>query len=451
MHFRIGNKAQWRHDENMAFSVLCDVWLNFRKLKLTVKNPNPMTVKVKFRLSTADPSMGTVYYQVIHSRVPRQISTPYRIMSDEWDAVRSTVTTTATSPRRQIILNIRDSIRCDIRRLNRIAARLECSSVGYTTVELVDEFKRYRSEFTMLGRIQSAIARQKREGRVTTADHYRSAFNSFRRFLAEAKPLGAMGTGDLMLDRLTSETMEQYEAWLKGTGVCPNTISFYIRIFRAVYRRAVEDEEIDDRHPFRRVYTGVDRTVKRALPLKVLRKVKALDLAGKPSLDFARDMFLLSFYLRGMSFVDMAFLRKSDLRDGYIIYRRRKTSQQLSIAWTAEMQAILDKYPANDTDYLLPIIRRRGVNERCAYRNAAYRLNCRLKQIGALVGAPDCQSWSFYRARHSWASAAHAEGIPVSVISEGMGHDSETTTHIYLASLDASVVDRANARVIGLL
>lgn len=43
-----------------------------------------------------------------------------------------------------------------------------------------------------------------------------------------------------------------------------------------------------------------------------------------PSADFARDMFMLSFYLRGMSLMDMAFLRKSDLSYGYVTYRRRK-------------------------------------------------------------------------------------------------------------------------------
>lgn len=240
--------------------------------------------------------------------------------------------------------------------------------------------------------------------------------------------------------------MEAYEAWHQQRGVAPNTISFYTRILRAVYNRAVEEDVIEDRNPFRHVYTGVDKTVKRALPLDVVRKIKALDLSLTPELDFARDMFMMSFYLRGMSFIDMAYLKKSDLKNGYVTYRRRKTRQQLTIEWTSDMQFVLDKYPENESDYLLPIIKTSGINERCAYRNVGYNINRNLKQISQMLNLNF--RLTMYVARHSWASAAKAKGIPLSVISEGMGHDSETTTQIYLASLDTSVVDRANAVIL---
>lgn len=249
-----------------------------------------------------------------------------------------------------------------------------------------------------------------------------------------------------MLDCLTSEIMEAYEAWQKNRGKSPNTISFYTRILRAAYKRAVEDEVIEDRNPFRRVYTGVDKTVKRALPLSVIKQIRNLDLSLIPELDFARDMFLMSFMLRGMSFIDMAFLRKSDLKNGHISYRRRKTNQLLTIAWTKEMQLLVDKYPENPTDYLLPIITNKGGNERSRYRSVGYNINRSLKKIAEKVGLSI--SLTFYCARHSWASAAKAKGIPISVISEGMGHDSETTTQIYLTSFDTSAVDQANSIIL---
>lgn len=249
-----------------------------------------------------------------------------------------------------------------------------------------------------------------------------------------------------MLDCLTSEIMETYEAWHKQRGNSPNTISFYTRILRAVYHRAVEDDIIENRNPFRHVYTGVDKTIKRALPLSTIKKIKGLDLSISPPLDFARDMFIMSFYLRGMSFIDMAYLKKTDLKNGSIVYRRRKTGQQLTIAWAPEMQAILDKYPDNPTQYLLPIIKTEGINERCAYRNIGYNINHNLKKIAGMVGINI--PLTMYVARHSWASAAKAKGIPLSVISEGMGHDSEATTQIYLASLDTSVVDKANSLIL---
>ena len=252
-----------------------------------------------------------------------------------------------------------------------------------------------------------------------------------------------------MLDCLSSEVTEAYEAWHQQRGISPNTISFYTRILRAVYNRAVEDEIIENRNPFQHVYTGVDKTVKRALPIAIIRKIKVLDLEHVPALDFTRDMFMMSFMLRGMSFIDMAYLKKTDLKNGYITYRRRKTGQQLTIEWTMEMQMLLDKYPENDSDYLLPIIRNVGTNERYTYRNVGYNINRNLKTIAEKVGITI--PLTLYVARHSWASAAKAKGIPLSVISEGMGHDSEATTQIYLASLDTSVVDRANSLILSSL
>ena len=250
-----------------------------------------------------------------------------------------------------------------------------------------------------------------------------------------------------MLDIVTSDLMEAYEAWLKQQGLIPNSISFYTRILRAVYNRAVELDIIENRNPFRRVYTGVDKTIKRALPITFIKRIKGLNLSLDPALDYARDMFLLSFMLRGMSFIDMAFLKKSDRNMGMVTYRRRKTGQKLIIAWTKDMQMILDKYPENKSDYLLPIIKKTGINERATYRNAASSINRNLKKVGEIAGLD--VPLTLYVARHSWASAAQSKGIPISVISEGMGHDSESTTRIYLASLDdTSMVDKANSIIL---
>ena len=107
---------------------------------------------------------------------------------------------------------------------------------------------------------------------------------------------------------------------------------------------------------------------------------------------------------------------------------------------------MVDKYPENPTDYLLPIITNKGGNERSRYRSVGYNINRSLKKIAEKVGVSI--PLTLYCARHSWASAAKAKGIPISVISEGMGHDSETTTQIYLTSLDTSAVDQANSIIL---
>ena len=50
-----------------------------------------------------------------------------------------------------------------------------------------------------------------------------------------------------------------------------------------------------------------------------------------------------------------------------------------------QMQMILDKYSENATDYLLPIIKNPGTNERCIYRNMGYNINHNLKKIAKMV------------------------------------------------------------------
>ena len=357
------------------------------------------------------------------------------------------VTTKQSSERKFLILSIRERIRRDVERLSKIDKRLDAAGLSYTADDVINEFRRYASECSLFNFMEALIIKFKQNGKARTSETYTAALNSFKKFLCEAKRQGRLRKDeDMMFDSLTSEIMEAYEAWHKQRGNSPNTISFYTRILRAVYHRAVEDGIIENRNPFRHVYTGVDKTVKRAISLAHVKKMKALDLTRAPALDYARDMFLLSFYLRGMSFIDMAFLRKTDLKNGYVVYRRRKTGQQLTIAWTPEMQAILDKYPGNPTQYLLPIIKTEGINERCAYRNIGYSINYNLKKIAGMVGITI--PLTMYVARHSWASAAKAKGIPLGVISEGMGHDSEATTQIYLASLDTSAVDKANSLII---
>ncbi len=395
------------------------------------------SIKVKFRPSTVADHGGTIYYQIIHERKVRQLLSDYKVFPSEWDESRSMVTTTQKSERKAFILSIRERIRWDVERLNKIDKKLDANGLTYTADDVIDEFNRYANEYSLFNFMESIIVKLKQNGKVRTSETYKSALSSFKKFRHDE---------DIMLDCLTSEIMEAYEAWHKGRGVAPNTISFYTRILRAVYNRAVEDDIIENRNPFKHVYTGVDKTVKRALPLPVIKKIKALDLSLNTSLDYARDMFLMSLYLRGMSFIDMAFLKKSDLKNGYVTYRRRKTGQQLIIEWTKEMQMILDKYPENATDYLLPIIKNPGTNERCTYRNMGYNINHNLKKIAKMVGVQI--PLTLYVARHSWASAAKAKGIPLSVISEGMGHDSEATTQIYLASLDTSVVDKANSLIL---
>ena len=158
---------------------------------------------------------------------------------------------------------------------------------------------------------------------------------------------------------------------------------------------------------------------------------------------------MFSFYTRGMSFIDMAFLRCDDLRGGVLRYFRRKTGQELCIRWEPDMQAIVDRYPERHGDFLLPILSGPEKDYRRQYKQAITKTNRDLANISHLLGLSI--PITTYVARHSWASIAYSKSVPVALISEGMGHDSEHTTRIYLASVSNSGVDRANRKILHLL
>lgn len=397
------------------------------------------TVKVKFRASTVPTREGTVFYQVIHNRVPRQINTGYKLFPPEWDRLHAGVLLPPDTghSRHAYLVALRSRITEDTARLKSIVSRLERAGHSYTSDDVV---KIYLTPSQAGGFISFAeeLVRQLRQiGKNRTAERYATVLNSFKRFLGE---------DDVLLDEVDSNLMVRYETFLKARGICPNSSSYYMRGLRAVYNRAVEKELTVQRNPFRHVYTGIDKTVKRVVPLKIIRQLRELDLALSLATDFAQDIFLFSFYTRGMSFIDMAFLKKKDLQNGILTYRRHKTNQQLFIKWEKPMQEIIDKYDTSKTPYLLPIIKDTDADEWRQYKNASHLVNDKLKKLGEQLGLP--VPLTSYVARHAWASIAKSKNIPVSTISEAMGHDSENTTRIYLASLDTSVVDKANSLIL---
>ena len=395
------------------------------------------SIKIKFRPSSVEGKEGCIYIQIIHNRVVRQLNTDYRIFASEWDEKSETVM--ANGDRTNIVNAIKERLTWDLARLKKVISQLETEQSRYTADDVITGYHKLTKEVSLFSFWHNAIAQLKQLGKIRTSETYTATLNSFMAFRDEQ---------DVPLDGISSDMMLLYEAHLKARGVRMNTISFYMRIFRAVYNRAVEKGLTAQNNPFRHVYTGVDKTVKRAIPIKAIKEMKELDLAMNSALDFARDMFLFSFYTRGMSFVDMAYLKNSDLKNGILTYRRRKTGQELSIKWEKCMAEIIAKYPENKTGFLLPIIKEQG-DERRQYDNALHLVNYRLKELSTMLKLQ--RPLTMYVARHSWASAAKSKNVPLSVISEGMGHDSEATTQIYLASLETSVVDKANKMILGLL
>jgi len=212
----------------------------------------------------------------------------------------------------------------------------------------------------------------------------------------------------------------------------------------------IEKYDLPDLRPFKDVYTGVDRTANRAITEKEIYLIMHIDTGDDHALTLARDLFTFSYLLRGMTFVDMAFLRKSDIKGDTVTYRRKKTQVLLRARLEPEAREIIRKYrkETENSIYIFPILG--GRTDEAAYgryRSALTVYNRCLKALASRAGIST--SLSSYVSRHSWASAAYRSDVPMCIIGESLGHRSEQTTRIYLASIDQRRIDDVNHRIIG--
>lgn len=204
----------------------------------------------------------------------------------------------------------------------------------------------------------------------------------------------------------------------------------------------------EERKLFGRVRLSYVTTTKRALSESDILALQNLKLEAGTTLAFARDMFMLSFYMRGMPFVDIAYLKKSDLKNGILTYCRKKTNQPLFVEWEQVHQEIVECYAhqTEDSPYMFPIIKQTDGTEYKQYKRVQEKVNRTLKKIGKMIGLKT--PLTAYVARHSWASIARDMNIPIPIISEGMGHQSYKTTQVYLNSIDVSKISEPNRTII---
>lgn len=270
--------------------------------------------------------------------------------------------------------------------------------------------------------------------------------------VAVKRLLEFVGKDSLRFDQLSARVIKDFETYLLKEGRQRNTISAYMRMLRSICNQAVR--KLSLKMPgdlFENVFTGVDPADKRAVSTCLLMKIAALELHEHSPLCFARDLFLLSFYLRGIPFVDLCYLRKKDLSRGVLRYRRSKTHRLLVVEVEPCAQAIIDRYAraTADSPFLLPLLLKKGVDTYAQYQSALRYYNKLLVKLSALLKLKT--PLTSYVPRHSWATAAYHNGIPVSFISAALGHASEKVTHHYLASLDNHTMRDVNRKVISLV
>ena len=394
------------------------------------------SIRLKFIPSKVQSKAGVICIQLIHKRKTKLLRTRFYLFAAEWDSKTETVRIEhAGSERQKYLQSVQSSLSHELKQINELIRVLAPKS-DYTIEELAGlyishSFNGYLSPF-----IDHIIKDLKAGNRTKTADICMTVKKSFERFRCGH---------DILIDRIDNELITKYENFLKDSGIMNNTISCYMRSFRSIYNQAVERGLATQKSPFSGINTSNDKTTKRAVSEDVIIRLKNMDLSSCQELCLSRDMFMFSFYMRGISFVDMANLKTGNLKNGYITYSRSKTRQKLTVKIEPCMQTIISQYNLQTVDdYLLPIYTPQNRNHVSQLRNH----NKRLHRISELLGLE--KSLSSYVSRHSWATLAFRKGVPIEVISKGMGHENETTTRIYLASLDQSIVDQANAEIINL-
>ena len=219
------------------------------------------SIKVKFRPSTTAGKEGVIYYQIIQNRVIRQLKTDYRVYREEWNEKTGLII--STDSRSNYLQSIEERIGWDIKRLESIISHLEIKRIRYSADDIISTFQNKANEQSLFNFMRGIIAQLKQMGKHRTSETYRATLKSFMQFRKDK---------DLLLDEVNSDMMLMYEAYLRNKGITKNSSSFYMRILRAVYNRAVEKELTQLRFPFKHVYTGIGKTVKRAIPLHIKRE-----------------------------------------------------------------------------------------------------------------------------------------------------------------------------------
>lgn len=298
------------------------------------------------------------------------------------------------------------------------------------------------------------IGMLKREGKFPAMHVYACTLRSYEKFCAEERYPKNTTASLSMQEIFTPERLKEYEDWLAGQQSSPNTISTYMRTLQAVYNRWMSPG-IEGYNPvlFKDVYTKVESRTKRALTAEQMEQLRNTDfsvltLRQQQVLTY----FLLMFMLRGMPFIDLAHLRKSDLRNRRITYRRHKTGKLMVVDVPSDAMKLLQKYrDKTDSEYLFPLLHGGLFMEEHhhRYQETLRHFNRELARLmkQLLPGV----SVSSYTARHTWATLAYHNGVPVGLISQSLGHSSIRVTMTYLKPFDAEVIDRINRQVISLV
>ncbi len=271
---------------------------------------------------------------------------------------------------------------------------------------------------------------------------YRTAVNRFINFCGK----------DIPIDTIDYELLNKFNHHLIISGLKQNSISNYFRTIRAIYNKAIKQKVIErSYYPFFDITIKSERTSKRAISKDDLIKLKLVPLEEYSTAWRAFNYFMLSFYLRGISFTDLAYLKASNIMDGRIHYKRRKTHKNYSIKLFSPAEALFNKLKSDNNGYLLPVLPNDSIEDSLEAKKIIKQwIKTTNKYLKRLSDQINCKiSITTYSSRHGFATIAKRLGYSNELIAEALGHEyGNKITNIYLDAFDTDVLDDMHYKVV---
>lgn len=257
------------------------------------------------------------------------------------------------------------------------------------------------------------------------------------------------GKEHIPFEEISYSFLKRFETTHLGKGNSINGLSAYLRTIRAIFNKAIKEGLVSQEiYPFQQYKIKSEPTAKRAIDLDKIKKILDLELPPENPLFHARNYFIASYLMNGISFVDMAFLKLENIIDGRIQYKRQKTARPYNIKITEQLNSILDYYLADKKkqDFIFPIIKRSEELEQYNdVRWARKRYNKNLKDIATLCDIEE--NLTSYVSRHSMATNLILKDVPINALSKMLGHNKLSTTEIYIKGLPTHIMDEYQERL----
>lgn len=267
----------------------------------------------------------------------------------------------------------------------------------------------------------------------STIENYKTALRVFKQYLRQ----------DINMDNIDQELLKGFERWLREKNLCMNTISCYMRSLRSLINKIGEEKNA---RAFEGIYTGRAKTNKRGITEADIITIKQVNVRSNSFQSLTRDIFLFSYYALGMPFVDIAFLRRSQIIDNMIVYYRHKTGQRINVPLEPCIIEIINRYQ-NDSEYVFPLLKSEEPEKAYKeYLQMLNRYNRSLKSLAKKTGIS--LRLTSYTARHTWASVAYSSNVDLPIIAKALGHTNPQTTLTYIREINDDRLAAANHEIV---